>query len=266
MIGRVRNAAKDPTRFACVVAGSLVMGLLSQVPQGAAEQPRGKAPAMTTQSDESLPFTPGPPLQSYVAVRRLESRNERHHKEAWLVARTTLSENGAFHYQILEEGGSELLRNRVLRPTLQREADVVRSGRAGRSRVTHENYEFLPPSRQGGLVRVGIVPRRRDDMLMKGTLVISPDGELLRMEGELVKRPSFWTRSVHVVREFARVAGVRVPVRLESTAQVRFAGAATFSMAYDYQEINGRRVAAMSRGQSAPVTRPRSARGSARPR
>ena len=32
---------------------------------------------------------------------------------------------------------------------------------------------------------------------------------------------------------------MRVPVRVESTAQVRFAGTSTMTMTYDYEMING---------------------------
>ena len=71
-----------------------------------------------------MPFTPEPPVRSYVAIRRLESDNERHRKEAWLVVRTELKEDGTFTWQVLDEGGSELIRNRVLREALEKEAQV----------------------------------------------------------------------------------------------------------------------------------------------
>ncbi len=58
-----------------------------------------------------------------------------------------------------------------------------------------------------------------------------------------MKKPSFWTTRVDVVRQYGRVAGIRVPVRLDTTAHVRFAGLSTMSMTYDYQSINGKNVA-----------------------
>src|SRR5439155_176776 len=60
-----------------------------------------------------------------------------------------------------------------------------------------------------------------------------------RLEGQLAKSPSFWTRRIDVVKQYARVAGLRVPVRIDSTAQIRFAGASTMTMTYDYKMING---------------------------
>lgn len=36
-----------------------------------------------------------------------------------------------------------------------------------------------------------------------------------------------------------KAAAVWVPVRVESTASIRFAGSSTFSMAYSYEMVNG---------------------------
>jgi hypothetical protein len=67
--------------------------------------------------------------------------------------------------------------------------------------------------------------------------------DLVRVEGEPSERPSFWTRHVHIVREYARVGGVRVPVAMHSTADVLIVGSSTFSMTYQYSDINGSPVA-----------------------
>ena len=71
--------------------------------------------------------------------------------------------------------------------------------------------------------------------------------ELLRVEGKLSKNPSFWTSLVNVVRHFARVDGVRVPITTESTAKVKFAGNAKLNVEYEYETINGRPVSAQAR-------------------
>jgi hypothetical protein len=201
-----------------------------------------QGPAVAQPQAAVLPFRVEPPLRSYVAIRRLESENERHNKEAWLVARTELREDGSFHYEVLEEGGSEFIRRKVLREALEKERIVHREGRARRSQFTSDNYQFTPQPDADGLVRVGLVPRRKDDMLMKGTLVAAADGDILRVEGDLVKRPSFWTKSVHLVRHYGRIDGTHVPVGLDMVAQVRLAGTSTLRVTYEYLAINGRPV------------------------
>jgi hypothetical protein len=64
----------------------------------------------------------------------------------------------------------------------------------------------------------------------------------MRMEGSLAKPPSFWTRHVRIVREFRRFAGVRMPVRLEAVANIRFVGPSTFRAVYEYETVNAARV------------------------
>jgi len=74
--------------------------------------------------------------------------------------------------------------------------------------------------------------------------VTTGDADLVRVQGRFVKNPSFWTTRVDVVRHYGRVAGVRVPVRMETTARIRFAGDSTMVMTYDYESVNGQVVSA----------------------
>ena len=83
-------------------------------------------------------------------------------------------------------------------------------------------------------------PKRKDVVLVDGRMVLSPDGtDLVRIEGRLSKNPSFWTSRVNIVRRYDRIGGVRVPVRLDTIAQIKIAGESTMSMIYDYEMING---------------------------
>ena len=76
---------------------------------------------------------------------------------------------------------------------------------------------------------------------MAGTMFLQPeDGRLVRLQGQLAKSPSFWIKNVEIVRSYDRIAGVVVPIALESTAQMRFLGRATLRMTYEYSEIDGR--------------------------
>jgi hypothetical protein len=77
-------------------------------------------------------------------------------------------------------------------------------------------------------------------MLVDGTILVTEDGaDLVGVEGLLVKRPSTWTRRVEIRRGYARIAGVRVPVSMQSTARVLIVGTSTFSMTYEYESVNG---------------------------
>jgi hypothetical protein len=186
---------------------------------------------------------PEQPLTEYRGYRRMHAWSEKFSHEAWLEAWTEL-DHGRFRYRIVNERGSDTIRNRVLRPLLEHEQQLVNSGDAPRADLTPENYDFKEGGRDAdGSRYVDIKPRRKDVLLVDGRMVLSPDGrDLLRVEGRLARNPSFWTSLVNIVRRYARIGGVRVPVATETTAKVRFAGTAQLEVHYEYESVNGRPV------------------------
>ena len=185
------------------------------------------------------------PLTQYRAVRRLTARNERFHKEGQLEAVTTLDPRTGFQYEVLTASGSSYVRNRVLEPILRGEAKAFADGGAARASLTLANYDFVPmDADEEPYARVLIHPRRKDTLLVDGSIFVTAyDADLVRIEGRLSKNPSFWTSRVEIAREYARIGGVRVPVRVQSQAWVKIAGRSNFVMTYEYKEINGRRIA-----------------------
>jgi hypothetical protein len=187
---------------------------------------------------------PDEPLTQYRARRILEGHNARFKMRATIEAITELSPGGRFTYTILSETGSEYIREKVLRPILETEEKVLASGNASRSALTPENYDIGGGElAEPGLVKLFAKPRRKDISLIDGAVFItSDDADLVRVEGRMAKNPSFWTTRVNLVRHYDRIEGVRVPVRLDSTAQIRFAGESSLSMIYKYEVVNGHPV------------------------
>jgi hypothetical protein len=174
------------------------------------------------------------------AIRHLEARNDHFDKDAWMDVRTEEDATG-FRFEVLDEGGSPYIRSNVFRPALQAEEKMWRDGDPARAAFTLDNYQFEDRgSEESGLVWLGVTPRRKDLLLVSGSIFLRPeDGELVRIEGALAKNPSFWTKRVEVVRRYQRIAGVRLPVWMQSTASVRIAGKSTFTTTYQYLSING---------------------------
>lgn len=223
------------------------------------------------------------PVVRYRATRRLEAENKRFNVKGWMEVATELTPESGFTWTVIDEGGSGYIRNKVLRKTLEGEAQAVKNNDPAKAALTASNYTFAmtspkpvkeapkskgnddeggstdeggsdPPPRVGemateeGWARLFITPKRKDLLLVDGALVLAAaDGDLIQVEGRLSKTPSWWTRSVDIVRRYARIDGIRVPVSTESTANVRIAGRSAFKMTYTYQMINGREVAADSR-------------------
>ena len=209
----------------------------------------GSLPAVGQDRGASAPqLDDNTPLKQYRAFRRMHAVNEKFNHEAWLEAWTELDQNG-FRYQIVSERGSETIRNKVLRTMLEREQELISQGQAGRAELSCDNYQFQEASAHGTGVRyVLLKPKRKDMLLVDGRMVLNQTGtELLRVEGRLAKNPSFWTSLVNVIREFASLDGVRVPVTTETIAKLKFAGTAKMVVSYEYESINGRPVSTAAR-------------------
>ena len=197
------------------------------------------APPRATTLDRFLADTEQS-LVSYRAVRRLSVVARSGKMTASLTALTSLDRINGFEYTVLDESGSGMLRARVLHGVLEAEREAKRRQQGTHGALTKDNYEFEAGELTAeGLTRVAIHPVRKDALLLEGSILLTTDdADLVRMEGLLVKRPSFWTRKVQIVRDYGRIGGVRVPIATGSTADVLFAGQSTFSMTYEYESIN----------------------------
>ena len=184
------------------------------------------------------------PDPSYRALRRLEAGNPGSSKHGWLEAWTELSPRNGLSIEVVAEGGSEYVRNNVLREILKREQDLIRNGEPPRLRLLPTNYAF----EDGGIDRSGfwkvlLRPLRNVHGVVSGSALLSPhDGQLLQVAGRLAKNPSFWVRNVDVTWRFDRVGSAVMPIEIESTAMVRFYGSASFKMTYDYVSVDGRAI------------------------
>ena len=181
-----------------------------------------------------------PTPTQFRALRHLEARNDKFEKSARMDVWTEADPSG-FRYQVVCEDGSDYIRSKVFRATLDMERDMWAAGTPDEGALTPSNYVFEDHGAQpDGLVSLAVKPRRKGVLMVDGSIYLNPDdGELVKMEGRLTKTPSFWTRRVEIVRWYQRIAGFRMPTALESVANVRVAGESTFRMTYEYETING---------------------------
>jgi hypothetical protein len=233
----------DRMRVTTCLVAVLAADLIAQA-SGAFAGQSGAANGATPAIVERFLSGTGPPMTSYRALRTLEAETRGGQMRATITAWTSLDPVSGFEYSIVDENGSGTIRQRVLRPALEAERSMRAGGEIARGALDPSNYQFTEArGAADGLVQIGIHPKRHDTLLLEGNILLTePDCDLVRVEGFLVKRPSFWTRRVEVVRRYARIRGVRVPVTMESTAQVLLMGQSTFSMTYEYESINGEPV------------------------
>ena len=200
-------------------------------------------PTVTSETVARFLDSGHPALTAYRARRHLEASTRGASVTAQLDAWTNLASDGTFTFEIIQETGSDLIRDRVLRAALLEEQRSRSAEQLAAAALSPANYDFSieETGRDGDLVQIALSPRRNSRMLIAGTAFVTRDAaDLVRIEGILSKGPSFWTRNVHVTRRYARVNGVRVPIEVQSRADVRLVGHSSFSMTYQYTAINGR--------------------------
>jgi outer membrane lipoprotein-sorting protein len=115
---------------------------------------------------------------------------------------------------------------RVVNRLLERESKVTRDNR---SEISRENYEFTyshSATVDGRLSHViNMEPRRVEKDMIRGQLWVDAETYLIRrIEGKLVKNPSWMVQSLNVVLDFGPVEGMWLQKQTRAIADVRFRG------------------------------------------
>lgn len=178
----------------------------------------------------------------YRALRRMEGGLADPDKRGWIEAWTEYQPGRGFTYEIVREGGSEYVRNKILRRMLESEQELIANGKRLRASLESTNYAFEDGGvTESGLQRILLKPAKKSDGLVNGSALLDPESGLVtKIQGRLVKSPSFWIRDVDVTWKFACVAGHIVPIEMTSTGRVRMFGRSNFRMTYQYVSIDGR--------------------------
>ena len=181
---------------------------------------------------------------AYTAFRRLEGGLTDSDRRGWLEVRTEFRPGAGLTYQVIGEGGSEYVRNKVLRGMLNSEQESLAKGKRLRASLDANNYTFENGgTTSDGLQRIVMKPAKKADGIVNGHLLFNPEtGLVSRIEGRLVKSPSFWVRDVDIAYTFAHLNGHILPIDVTSAGRVRLLGRSTFHMSYEYVSVNGQEV------------------------
>jgi hypothetical protein len=220
----------------CAMAACLVLGAASAVfaDSGAAICTGGRA-------EVAVP-------RSYVAVRRLEAFNRKSRSSAWMEARTTLAD-GRLDVEIVDEGGSEYIREKVFRRLLRTEQELTAGKGPGAAFGLSAASCGEPEATSPGLIRVPLNLGASAPLADAQLFVRERDGNPTRLVGRLRKNPSFWVSRVDLEWSYAPMrGGVIVPVEFRSTARVKMYGESSLRMQYDFESVNGRPVSTRAAG------------------
>ena len=182
-----------------------------------------------------------PIAHEYRASRQLEASGSG--QRGWMNVQTHFTVASGLLYEVIGEGGSGYIRSRILRSMLDEEQQTIARGAGPTVAISTDNYRFAPEGLNAeGLAVVGMRPLRKGRNLIAGRMLLTMNGDLLRIEGRLVKNPSFWVTRAELVRVYQRINGVLMPVSLETSAQLRLLGSSTLRMTYQYSQIDERPV------------------------
>lgn len=175
-------------------------------------------------------------FSGYTVLRRYEVINK--HRHAEMLVRLVCAPDGGKQFSILQEGGLSFIRKHVFRKMLRKETDASTGEMHENTRIIPANYSFEMVGRDRVDGRpayvLAIKPKRKSEYLIRGLLwVDAADYAITRVEGQPARNPSFWTKSVHVVRTYDKIGKFWVPASTRSVTEVRIFGSARLSI-YDF--------------------------------
>ncbi|HEY3128658.1 MAG TPA: outer membrane lipoprotein-sorting protein [Acidobacteriota bacterium] len=193
-------------------------------------------------------------LAGYTGMRTYRAANgDDDDRKAEMQVRVVYASPSTKDFMILSEEGSGFIRDRVFKKAMETEKEAQHPESKRRSALTTDNYDFTlvgtEKVRGRHCYMVEIRPKRKDKFLVRGYAWIdSLDFAVVRIEGELVKPPSFMTRKVQIVRDYAKVGDFWLPQKDVSTSQLLLFGKSTMTVHYYDYIIKGREPVTASAG------------------
>lgn len=139
--------------------------------------------------------------------------------------------------------GDGFVKNNIISRLLQSEVDHVEKDDPTLTAITPANYKFSykGASRiENRLVHVYQVrPRKKRPGLFKGHVWLDAQtGALVRVEGSVVKSPSFFVKHIEFVEDYTNVQSFTLPAHIHSEAKARIVGRTIVDITHrDYQPV-----------------------------
>jgi len=139
--------------------------------------------------------------------------------------------------------GDGFVKSNVITRLLQSEVDHVQKDDPAETAISPANYKFSykGASRvQDRLVHVyQVKPHKKHAGLFKGRVYLDAQtGTLVRVEGNVVKSPSFFVKHIEFVQDYADVQSFTLPVHIHSEAKARIVGRTIVDIVHrNYQPV-----------------------------
>lgn len=181
-------------------------------------------------------------LARYTCLRRYTLKNHRFHKAAELTVLMTYSAPGHKTFEVLNEQGSSIIRQRVLRRMFEAEEEASRDDLRPHTQITPENYNFRlvgTEMRHGrGSYVLDVAPKSNNKFLIRGRVwVDSQDFAIVHLEGAPAQNPSAVIRNTAVVHQYAKYAPFWLPLSNRSHSDSFLFGRTDVAIDYWNYEI-----------------------------
>lgn len=221
--------------------------------QGAGSVPVSNAPLKTQQIVENLVrrnLERAQGLHAYVGTRiyQMKYRGFPGARTAELVVDVKYQSPGTKEFTIRSASGSALIIDKVLKKLLQAEKEASSIEAQKRTALNGDNYNFAQVGYENTRSRLMYVltvePKRNDKLLYRGRIwVDARDFAVTRLEAELAKNPSFWTKNSEIEQVYMKVGEFWLPVRNHSISEIRLGGTADLTIDYTgYQILRAEQV------------------------
>jgi hypothetical protein len=144
----------------------------------------------------------------------------------------------AVHYS-----GDGFVKNNIITRLLQTEVDHVQKDDPTQTAITADNYKFT----YRGLSRINdrtvhvyqVKPHKKRPGLFKGRVYLDAhNGSLVRVEGSVVKSPSFFVKHIDFWQDYTEVQSFTLPSHIHSVAKARIVGRTIVDIVHrDYQTV-----------------------------
>jgi hypothetical protein len=146
-------------------------------------------------------------------------------------------------FTALRYTGDGFVKTNVITRLLQSEVDHVKQDDNESTAISQQNYKFSYKGTSqinDRLVHVyQLKPRKKRPGLFKGRLYLDAHtGSLVRVEGAVVKSPSFFVKKIEFVQEYEDVGNFTFPTHIHSNALARVIGRTVVDISHrDYQPV-----------------------------
>jgi hypothetical protein len=183
-------------------------------------------------------------LQGFEGVRvyRVDYHGLGGSKDAAMTVRMSFQAPDSKSFTVVEQEGSKLMADRVLKKLMQSEQEAMEEESRRRSALTAENYDFAVLAYEscaaGSCYVLEVTPRHPSKFLYRGKIwVDAKEFAVVRIEAEPAHSPSFWIKKTTIEHEYMKVGEFWFPAKNRTESLIRLGGRAFLTIDYTNYKI-----------------------------